>query len=86
MITRELLKAEIDYVQDQYLEVLYRLIRSLTQTAALSLPTLTETTTSQHHAHTLSWEAFINQTYGSLADDPIERGDQGQYEIRESLE
>ena len=31
------------------------------------------------------WEAFVNATYGILADDPIERGDQGQSEIRKEL-
>jgi len=31
-------------------------------------------------------EKVIADTYGCLADDPIERGDQGQYEIREAME
>ncbi len=31
------------------------------------------------------WQAFVNETYGCLADDPIERGEQGVYEIREVL-
>lgn len=25
------------------------------------------------------WEKFISETSGSLADDPIERGDQGEF-------
>ena len=32
------------------------------------------------------WQAFVNETYGCLADDPIERGEQGVYEIREAFE
>lgn len=28
------------------------------------------------------WRAFITQTAGSLADDPIERPSQGEYEQR----
>jgi hypothetical protein len=32
------------------------------------------------------WIAFINKTNGSLADDPIERGPQGDYETREEIE
>jgi hypothetical protein len=32
------------------------------------------------------WIAFVNRTAGSLADDPIERGPQGAYEVREPLE
>ncbi|MBM3236918.1 hypothetical protein FJZ31_11560 [Candidatus Poribacteria bacterium] len=34
----------------------------------------------------LSWHDFIKETYGCLADDPIERGPQGKYEIREVIE
>ena len=32
------------------------------------------------------WIAFVERTYGSLADDPIERGDQGIAEIRDEIE
>lgn len=32
------------------------------------------------------WHSFLQQTYGSLADDPIERWDQGEYEEREPIE
>lgn len=32
------------------------------------------------------WEAFVNATYGSLADDPIERGEQPPLETRETME
>ncbi len=31
-------------------------------------------------------EEFIKKTYGSMADDPIERGDQGQFEKRIEIE
>lgn len=31
------------------------------------------------------WAAFIEATYGSLADDPIERGDQGTPEVRDEI-
>ena len=31
------------------------------------------------------WIAFVERTYGSLADDPIERGDQGIAEIRDEI-
>jgi len=34
----------------------------------------------------LSWQEFINQTAGSLADDPIERPPQLPLETREPLE
>jgi len=32
-----------------------------------------------------NWQEFINATYGSLADAPIIRGDQGKYEMREEI-
>jgi hypothetical protein len=32
------------------------------------------------------WKAWIAETYGSMADAPIERGEQGDYETRETLE
>jgi len=34
---------------------------------------------------TLNWHDFIKETYGCLADAPIERGPQGEYEIREII-
>ncbi len=34
----------------------------------------------------LGWPPdFFEQTYGILRDVPLERGDQGEYEVRESL-
>ena len=41
-----------------------------------------ETSTSK----TLSWPEFIEQTAGSLQDDPIQRWPQGEFEKREMLE
>lgn len=32
-----------------------------------------------------AWLAFIEETAGSLADDPIEREPQGEYEVRDEL-
>ncbi|MTJ28361.1 hypothetical protein [Aphanizomenon sp. UHCC 0183] len=34
----------------------------------------------------LEWHDFINRTYGCLADDPIIRYPQGEYEEREAIE
>ncbi len=83
-ITRELLKAEIDKVQDRYLEILYRIIQALINPLDIAPP---HTTASpQSNIGTMDWHNFIDQTYGCLADDPIERGEQGDYEIREVIE
>ena len=35
---------------------------------------------------TTDYQQFLRETYGSLQDTPIERGDQGEYEEREPLE
>ncbi len=85
MITREAIKAEIDKVQDRYLEILYKVIKAFTASpdrvqeispVSYEVPAKVEPD---------SWAKFIEDTYGSLADDPIERGEQGQYEVREEF-
>jgi len=86
LITKELLKAEIDRIPDEYLEILYKILKAL------------ETPTKEKMSHEagftrqlvsigrLDWHRFIAETYGSLADAPIQRGDQGKFEKREALE
>ncbi|MBC7813863.1 MAG: hypothetical protein H7175_22095 [Burkholderiales bacterium] len=32
------------------------------------------------------WQAYVEETYGSLADDPIERGEQPPFEVRDEIE
>ena len=39
--------------------------------------------TNEDHAE---WLAFIERTAGSLADDPVDRPPQGDYETREPIE
>ena len=60
MVTKDLIKAETDHIQDEYLEVLYRIIKALEHA---------ESTDGSE-----TWHEFIEKTYGCLADDPIERG------------
>jgi len=79
MITREVLKDEIDRVQDKDLEVLYRIINALENSLDLTGVTCSST------AEAPSWKEFIETTYGCLSDDPIERGKQEQYEVREVI-
>jgi hypothetical protein len=75
MITKQLIKKEIDTISENYIEVLYKIIKAL-QTSNQS-DTIKKLDTD--------WLQFVNETYGCLADDPIERGKQGQYEIREEF-
>jgi hypothetical protein len=80
MITREQLKDELDSVEERDLDILHRVITALAGTPCSSKPI----TGALDHAP--EWRRFIEDTYGCLADDPIERGDQTTYEIREAVE
>ena len=76
MVTKELIKAEIDNVQEKYLELLYKIIKAFEHTS------MQELTTRKDKA---IWQQFIAETYGSFADDPIEVGKPDEYEIREEI-
>lgn len=76
-ISRELIKIEIDKVPEQDLEVLHRIIRALIRQP--------QSTPGSMDA-IVDWQTFVEQTYGSLASDPIVRESQGEYEIREEFE
>ncbi len=85
MITKELVKSEIDKIQDQYLETLYRIIQAFE-----SIPTSKQNIDDAEFSKAKDeekkeWLAFIENTYGCLSDDPIERGEQGEFEIREVI-
>lgn len=79
MITKALLKAEIDKVPEQNLGVLYRIVKALEELGD-------EPDSGIQEGDAASWKAWIAESYGSLGDAPIERGEQGSYEVREPLE
>jgi hypothetical protein len=74
MVTRDLIKSEIDKVEDEYLPALYRIVKSLEPTALSPANDRDD------------WRAFIAETYGSTAAAPLERGEQGVSEVREPME
>jgi len=84
MITRDLVKEEIDHVQDEYLSILYRIVQSFAaespQEPAVSRPT------DAGNAERENWRRFVALTYGSTADAPLARAAQGEFEIREAFE
>ncbi|MDM8515893.1 hypothetical protein QUF76_06805 [Desulfobacterales bacterium HSG16] len=85
MITRETIKSEIDKIQDQYLVTLYRIIKAL-EDIPVSKQDATETKSDENfHTDKNEWSSFIESTYGCLSDDPIERGEQGEFENREAI-
>lgn len=71
MITKEQLKSEIEKVPDEYIDPLYKIIKALEKR---------ESKTSDK-----GWLEFINQTYGCMQDSPIQRGEQGVFDIRGTL-
>lgn len=82
MVTKALLKLEIDKVQEKYLEALYQVIAAFEmprRIVALERPLVTK------EGGTTEWHDFINSTYGSLADAPITRGEPGINAEREVM-
>jgi hypothetical protein len=86
LITKELLKSAIDKVPDEYLEILYRILKAFE--IPVGEPTTNDIENARHSKKTkvLNWPKFIRETYGSLAEAPIQRGDQGKFEIREAID
>ena len=77
MITKDLVKSEIDNVPEENLGVLYRIVKALEEPARSSIVSEPDEST---------WKARIAEAYGGTADAPLERGQQGSYEVREPLE
>ena len=79
MVTRETLKKEIDNVQDQYLGVLLKIIKTF------EIPDKSDDFLEIENDRQ-EWFQFIDKFAGCLEDDPIERCPQGEFEVRERLE
>lgn len=73
MTIRDQVKAELDRVDDEYLDIVRRMVESLER------PLLPSGETGQ------GWTDFVSSTYGSLAEAPIERGEPLVLEMREPL-
>lgn len=82
MITRHLLKREIDKVRDEHLTALYIIIKAFELPAGESI----FDADAARPETGLNWERFIQETYGCLQDDPIERGSQGDDIYKDMLE
>lgn len=86
MITKQVLKEEIDHVRDEYLEALYQIIRAFSSSIEEAHHPQKAGEPSGLVTDASDWHAFIQETYGCLAEDPIERADQGTYDRREDIE
>ncbi|MCX6582191.1 MAG: hypothetical protein NT166_18630 [Candidatus Aminicenantes bacterium] len=82
MITKELLKREIDNVQDEYLTPLYKIIKTFEYPDDLDN---IEFEDEEDDHKKKDWLKFIDKFAGCLSDTPIERRDQGYFETREEI-
>ncbi|MDQ1352090.1 MAG: hypothetical protein QG657_2396 [Acidobacteriota bacterium] len=74
MITKELLKREIDNVQDEYLTPLYKIIKTFEYPDEFEDIEFEE---GEDEHKKKDWLKFIDKFAGCLSDTPIERGVQG---------
>ncbi len=74
MVTKELVKSEIEKLNDDYIPVLYKIIKALE-----SLTSSDSSKSISKKDKSLEWHQFINETYGCLSESPIERGSQGKF-------
>lgn len=75
---RERVKDEVDKVKEQHLEYLYDFVKIVSQWP--------EQTPEKKLVEEGSWQQFVTSTYGSLADTPIKRWNEGPFETREPIE
>jgi hypothetical protein len=71
--TRDQVKAALDKAADEYFSTVRRMIESLERRA------VPEGESGE------SWADFLASVYSSIADAPIERGKQGEFEVRDPV-
>ena len=59
---------------------------SVTQTEIEVTLIIKEISETEEQKSRLEWQKFIDETYGSLANENLERPPQGDYEVREIIE
>lgn len=81
MIDKQQIKDEIENIKEEDLTIIYRIIKALAKTTPDDLP-------PNHDEKALNESCiqFLDKMYGCLSDDPIKRGEQGEFEIREIIE
>ncbi len=81
MITKRLIQEEIENVPDEHLPVLYRIVRAFEEVAVE--PPAREVQLPLGNGN--RWHDFVAETYGCMADAPLERSEEGEVEVREDL-
>ncbi|MCP4690592.1 MAG: hypothetical protein GY859_21240 [Desulfobacterales bacterium] len=77
IITKDVLKREIDSIEEEYIGILYDIIKAFKRPARH--PRSTRPLTQDQ------WDDFLEEFAGSFADAPLNRGSQGVFEEREPL-
>ncbi len=77
MVTKQLVKDEIDNIPEEHLPVLYRIVLALEDGNGATSPAASAGGPDSDGAR--AWQEFVAETYGCMA------GDQGWYEDRGSL-
>jgi hypothetical protein len=75
---REKVKSEIDKVDDRNLEIVYQFLKEISDRQKYRQ--------KSRFDDRLDWSHFIDEMYGSMADAPIKRWNEGSFEIREPIE
>ncbi len=85
MISKKLIKQEIEKLHDDHLEILYKIIKAFEALSHIDTVQPEASMGAVEMSRELKWLEFIEETYGSMAESPIERVEQGVYEIREVI-
>ena len=80
MITKDHIKAQIDRVSEEHLDVLYRIVKALEAN-----PGDSSSDGALSEEQCLDWQRFVDKTYGCLRDAPIGRGKQDGYQVRGTM-
>jgi hypothetical protein len=86
MITKKLLKAQIDRIPYEYIGVIYRIIQVFENITNDISENIMEPSLHSKSYDKEEWLEFINDTYGCFKDDPLKRWDQGAFEVRETIQ
>lgn len=79
IVTREAIKNEIDRVREEYLGALLTIVKAFEHPESPAMRGL------EVRSDPEEWRSFLAETYGSTAESPLERGEQGSFELREPL-
>ncbi len=74
-VLRELLKNEIEKVRDDYLDLLYQIIRVFERPASATTSVALQSEQLRVSEERAEWRRFVQRTFGAFADDPIKYED-----------